>query len=115
MTLKRTQGHSPTASRFKCDSYSCAAAVDKISTDTARRTVPLQQRSFLSIATFRDGAIWRSRHKVECRAQLQTFLYPMASKSFMYSNALQACAQPHTRCHFRKRRTSEGDSQSRTL
>ena len=37
MTLSDLQGHSPTASIFKCDfSYSCAA-VDKILTDSASR------------------------------------------------------------------------------
>ena len=41
MTLSHLQGHSPIASLFKCDiSYSCAV-VDQISTDIARRAVPL--------------------------------------------------------------------------
>jgi len=41
MTLSDIQGYSATANLFKCDfSYSCAA-VDKISTENARRAVPL--------------------------------------------------------------------------
>jgi len=41
MTLSDLQGHSPTASLFKCDfSYNCAA-VNKISTDTEHCAVPL--------------------------------------------------------------------------
>jgi len=40
--LSDLRGHSPTASLFKCDfSYSCAA-VDMVSTDIARRMVPLR-------------------------------------------------------------------------
>jgi len=46
MTSTDPEGHSPTPSLFKCDlSYSCAS-VDKISTDIARRAVPLRQQSF---------------------------------------------------------------------
>jgi len=42
MTFSYLQGHSPIASLFKCDfSYSCAT-VDRISTDIARRAVPLR-------------------------------------------------------------------------
>jgi len=42
MTLSDLQGHSSIAGLFKYDfSYSCAA-VDKISSDTARRAVPLR-------------------------------------------------------------------------
>jgi len=41
MTLSDLQGHSPTASLSLCDfSYSCEA-VNKISTDIARRAGPL--------------------------------------------------------------------------
>ena len=42
MTLSEGQGHSPIVSLFRWDfSYSCAA-VDKISTNVARRAVPLR-------------------------------------------------------------------------
>jgi len=42
MTLSDLQGHSPTASLFKCNfSYSCAA-LDKISTEMSRRAVSLR-------------------------------------------------------------------------
>ena len=42
MTLSDLQGHLPIASLFKCCfSYRCAAA-DEISTETARRAVPLR-------------------------------------------------------------------------
>jgi len=42
MTLSDLQGHLPTASLSMCFfSYSCAA-VDKISTDVARRAVPVR-------------------------------------------------------------------------
>jgi len=42
MTLNDLQDHASTASHFKCDhSYTCAA-VDKVSTDIARRAVPLR-------------------------------------------------------------------------
>jgi len=47
MTLSDFRGHVSIASVLKCDiSYSCAA-VDNISTDTARRAVSLRQLSFL--------------------------------------------------------------------
>ena len=47
MTLGDLPGHSPIASLSKRDFlYSCAA-VDKISTDVARRAVPLRWVSFL--------------------------------------------------------------------
>ena len=47
MTLSDLQGHSPIASLFKWDfSYSCATA-DKISTDIARRGIPVSQLSLL--------------------------------------------------------------------
>jgi len=42
MTLSDLQGHAPNVCLLKCDfSYICAA-VDKISTDIARRAVPLR-------------------------------------------------------------------------
>jgi len=42
MTLSDLQGHLPAASLVNCDfSYSCAA-VNEISTDLARRVVPLR-------------------------------------------------------------------------
>jgi len=47
MILSNFQHHAPIASLLKCD-FSCScAAVDKISTDVARRAVPLLQLSFL--------------------------------------------------------------------
>jgi len=46
MTLTDLQGHSPTARFFKRDfSYSCAA-LNKISTDNVRRSVPLRYIGF---------------------------------------------------------------------
>jgi len=48
MTLSHFQGYSY-CKPFKCDfSYNCAA-VDKISTDIARRAVSLRWRSFLLV------------------------------------------------------------------
>ena len=41
MTLSDFQGHSTTASFFECGSLYSSAAVDKILTDTVRRTVIL--------------------------------------------------------------------------
>jgi len=47
MTFRDPQSHLHIANLFKCDfSYSCAA-VNKISTEIARRAVPLQSLSFL--------------------------------------------------------------------
>jgi len=42
MTLSDLQGHSPTASLSKCDFSYSSAAIDKSSTDMARRAVPLR-------------------------------------------------------------------------
>jgi len=42
MTLSDFRGHASTESVLKCDFSYSSAAVDKISTDTARRAVPLQ-------------------------------------------------------------------------
>jgi len=39
MTLNAFQGHAPTKSLFKCDFSYSSAAVDKISTDIARRAI----------------------------------------------------------------------------
>lgn len=47
MTLSDIQGHSFIARLFKCDFSYSYAATDKISTETARRTVPVRLLSFL--------------------------------------------------------------------
>jgi len=46
MTLSDLQGHSPIASLFKGDFSYSYSSVDKVSTDIARRAVPLRQLSF---------------------------------------------------------------------
>jgi len=43
-----------------------------------------------STPAFSDVASWHQSHEVEHGAQLQTFPYPTASKSFLYSNAFMA-------------------------
>jgi len=49
MTLSDLQGHSPTASLFKCDLLYSYAAVDKISTDLVHRTFRLRYLRFLYV------------------------------------------------------------------
>jgi len=46
-------------------------------------------------STFSGVAIWQQLEKVEHIAQLQTFPYPTASKSFLYSNAFMAKSGAH--------------------
>jgi len=41
VTLSDHQGHLPPGSLFKCNFSYCCATVDKLSTDIARRAVPL--------------------------------------------------------------------------
>jgi len=53
---------------------------------------------FFWTSAFIDVDSWRQSDKVEHGAQLQTFPYPTASKSFLYSNVfmVKSCAQTLT-------------------
>ena len=80
MTLSDLQGHSPTASLFKCDLLYSYAAVDKISTDLVHRTFRQNNygRTTLQSNLSLEVEIWKSqssriksqksKHDVICHA-----------------------------------------------
>ena len=85
MILSHFQSHLPTVSLFKCDfSYSCAA-VDKISTDTARHAVPLLNFLFIFFTNFDITCRWHKEmfkiidysvvqsHRIDIRASTCEF------------------------------------------
>ena len=80
--LEQTQGLRLPA-EFRLDRFILSSCGDE---------KPQSLRFFVVFWTsaFSDVANWQQSDKVEHGAQLQTFPYPMASKSFLYSNTFMA-------------------------
>ena len=73
LTLNDLEGHSPVANIFTCNlnpSNICAAFYT-ISTDVARRALPLQQQSLLSIYTYFRPCGWFSFSSVQRARRLK--------------------------------------------